>query len=81
MISKPFSKRSEKTVSRPIDLSASRILTLHNSLRDSVADLAGCGAEIARELRSRRYSTEQAHVQQLEEFDAQTASAMEAINA
>lgn len=68
-------------MSRTTDLSASRILNLHDSLRDSVADFASRGARMARELRSRRYSTEQAHQQELEEFDAQTAAAMAAMNA
>ncbi len=68
-------------MNRPTDLSASRILNLHDSLRDSVADFAARGARIARELRSRRYSAEQAHLQQLEEFDAQTAGATAAMNA
>lgn len=68
-------------MSRPIDLSATRILTLHHSLRDSVADFAARGARIARELRSRRYSTEQDHAQQREEFDARTAAAAAAVEA
>ena len=68
-------------MSRPIDLSASRILSLHDSLRDSVADFAARGARIARELRSRRYSTEQDHAQQREEFDARAAAAAAAVEA
>ncbi|MEZ5387244.1 MAG: FtsK/SpoIIIE domain-containing protein [Prosthecobacter sp.] len=68
-------------MSRPIDLSASRILFLHDSLRDSAADFAARGTRIARELRSRRYSTEQAHLRQLEEHNTQTAEAVAAMNA
>jgi len=53
------------------DLRSSRILSLHHSLRDTVADFARRGGQIARETRARRYTAEQNHLQQLEAYDAQ----------
>ncbi|MBE2286426.1 MAG: ATP-binding protein [Prosthecobacter sp.] len=58
-------------MSSPTDLRASRILSLHHSLRDTVADFARRSEQIARETRARRYTAEQNHLQQLEAFDAQ----------
>lgn len=60
------------------DLRASRILSLHNSLRDAIADFAQRSEQISRETRSRRYTTEQQHIQQLEAFDANYASVVNA---
>lgn len=58
------------------DLRSSRILSLHHSLRDTVADFARRGGQIARETRARRYTAEQNHLQQLEAFDAQNSTAI-----
>lgn len=63
-------------MSSPTDLRASRILSLHHSLRDIAADFARRGEQIARETRARRYSAEQSHLQQLEAFDAQNSAAI-----
>lgn len=65
-------------MSTPSDLRASRILHLHVSLRDSVASFVRRSELILRETRARRYTAEQDHLRRLEEFDAQTAAALEA---
>ena len=54
-----------------LDLRSSRIASLHISLRDTIADFATRSEQIAREIRSKRYTAEQNHLQQLETFDAQ----------
>ncbi|MFO1485710.1 MAG: FtsK/SpoIIIE domain-containing protein [Verrucomicrobiaceae bacterium] len=64
-------------MSRPTDLRASRILSLHTSLRDTVADFARRSEQIAREVRAKRYTAEQNHLQQLETFDAQCEKAVQ----
>jgi S-DNA-T family DNA segregation ATPase FtsK/SpoIIIE len=63
-------------VSNPTDLRASRILSLYTSLRDSIAVFAQRGEQIAREIRSRRYTAEQNHLQQLEAFDTQHSESL-----
>jgi hypothetical protein len=67
-------------VTSSLDLRASRIHTLHTSLRDAVGTFARRSEQILRETRARRYSTEQSHLQELETFDAQTAAALEAMS-
>jgi hypothetical protein len=59
-------------VSKPTDLRASRILTLHNTLRDTAADFARRSETIAREVRAKRYTAEQNHLQHLQQLDAAT---------
>ena len=59
-----------------LDLRASRILSLHTTLRDAISDFAQRSEQIAREIRSRRYTAEQNHLQQLETFDTQHHSAV-----
>ena len=54
-----------------LDLRSSRIASLHLSLRDTIGDFATRSEQIAREIRSKRYTAEQNHLQQLEFFDAQ----------
>jgi DNA segregation ATPase FtsK/SpoIIIE, S-DNA-T family len=61
-------------VNSSLDLRASRILTLHNTLRDAISDFAQRSEQISRETRSRRYTSEQAHLQQLEAFEGQYGS-------
>ena len=63
------------------DLRASRIASLHTSLRDIIGDFATRSEQIARETRSRRYTAEQDHLQQLEAFDVQHGSAVGAVAA
>jgi len=63
-------------VSSPIDLRASRILSLHATLRDSIAGFAQRSEQIAREIRARRYTAEQNHLQQLEAYDAQHSATL-----
>jgi len=67
-------------VSRPTDLRASRILDLHISLRDTAADFARRCELVGREVRSRRYSAEQAQRQQFEDFEAKAAASMLEMN-
>ncbi|WP_461784364.1 FtsK/SpoIIIE domain-containing protein [Prosthecobacter sp.] len=67
-------------MTRSLDLRASRIHTLHTSLRDAVGGFARRSEQILRETRARRYSTEQSHIQEIETFDAQTAAALEAMS-
>ena len=59
-----------------LDLRSSRIVSLHTTLRDTMADFATRSEQIAREIRSKRYTSEQNHLQQLEAFDAQHGSAV-----
>ena len=54
-----------------IDLRSSRIVSLHTTLRDTMADFAARSEQIAREIRSKRYTSEQNHLQQVEVFDTQ----------
>ncbi|MBL9133003.1 MAG: hypothetical protein JNG86_17470, partial [Verrucomicrobiaceae bacterium] len=61
-------------MSKPTDLRASRILLLHQSLRDAAADFARRSELIARDTRSKRYTAEQNHLQQYEKLDAEAAS-------
>jgi DNA segregation ATPase FtsK/SpoIIIE, S-DNA-T family len=56
-------------VNSSLDLRASRVLFLHSTLRDTIGDFALRSEQIAREIRSRSYITEQSHIQQLEAFD------------
>ncbi|MFC5456816.1 FtsK/SpoIIIE domain-containing protein [Prosthecobacter fluviatilis] len=56
------------------DLRSSRIASLHTSLRETVGDFSTRSEQISRETRSKRYTSEQAHLQQLEAFDAQHAA-------
>ena len=58
------------------DLRASRLLALHNTLRDTITDFAQRSEQFAREIRSRRYTAEQNHLQQLEAFDAEHGTAL-----
>ena len=58
-----------------LDLRASRILALHTSLRTAIGDFAQRSEQISRELRARRYTAEQNHLQQLETFDAENSAA------
>lgn len=58
-------------MSSPTDLRASRILSLHTALRDSIAGFAQRAEQTAREIRARRYTAEQNHLQQLEAYDTQ----------
>jgi hypothetical protein len=67
-------------VSSSLDLRASRIHTLHTSLREAVGGFARRSEQILRETRARRYATEQSHIQELETFDTQTAAAVEAMS-
>ncbi|WP_395745562.1 FtsK/SpoIIIE domain-containing protein [Prosthecobacter sp.] len=53
------------------DLRASRIVSLYNSLRDTIGDFASRSEQISRETRSKRYTSEQNHLQHLETFDKQ----------
>jgi S-DNA-T family DNA segregation ATPase FtsK/SpoIIIE len=62
-------------VSKLIDLRASRILQLHLTLRDAAADFARRSEQIARETRSKRYTAEQNHLQQIETLEAEAARA------
>ena len=57
-----------------LDLRSSRIVSLHATLRDTIADFATRSEQIAREIRSKRYTAEQNHLQQVETFDAQHGS-------
>ncbi len=75
MTSKSCSKRSAKTVNSSLDLRASRILALHTSLRAAIGDFAQRSEQISREIRARRYTAEQSHLQQLETFDAENSAA------
>ncbi len=59
-----------------LDLRASRLLALHTTLRDTIGDFAQRSEQIAREIRSRRYTAEQTHVQELEAFDAEHGIAL-----
>jgi S-DNA-T family DNA segregation ATPase FtsK/SpoIIIE len=63
-------------VNSSLDLRASRILSLHTSLRDAIGDFATRSEQIAREIRSKRYTSEQSQVQQLEAFDVQHGSSV-----
>lgn len=68
-------------MSHPTDLRASRILLLHTTLRDTVADFARRADQIGRDSRSRRYTAEQNHLRDAETFEAQLAAAVEAASA
>lgn len=68
-------------MSHPPDLRASRVLLLHTTLRDTVADFARRADQIGRDHRSRRYSAEQNHLRDLGAFDTQLAAAVEASTA
>ncbi len=59
-----------------LDLRSSRIVSLHTTLRDVIADFATRSEQIAREIRSKRYTSEQNHLQQVEAFDAQHTAAL-----
>jgi S-DNA-T family DNA segregation ATPase FtsK/SpoIIIE len=61
-------------VNSSIDLRASRILSLHASLRDVVGDFTHRSEQIAREIRAKRYTAEQNHLQHLEAIDAQNST-------
>ena len=63
------------------DLRASRIVALHTTLRDTIGDFAARSEQIAREIRSKRYTAEQNHLQQLEGFDVQHGSAVSEVAA
>jgi DNA segregation ATPase FtsK/SpoIIIE, S-DNA-T family len=63
-------------VNSSLDLRSSRIVSLHTTLRDTMADFAARSEQIAREIRSKRYTAEQNHLQQLEVFDAQHGTAV-----
>ncbi len=56
-------------------LRTSRILALHHSLRDLTADFAHRCEVTARELRARRYTSEQNQQKELDAFDSQAAVA------
>lgn len=59
-----------------LDIRASRILSLHTALRDTIGDFATRSEQIAREIRSKRYTAEQAHLQHLDTFDARHGAAV-----
>ncbi len=63
------------------DLRASRIAFLHTTLRDTIGDFAMRSEQIAREIRSKRYTAEQNHLQQLEVFDVQHAATVSEVAA
>ncbi|OYW74047.1 MAG: hypothetical protein B7Z37_19230 [Verrucomicrobia bacterium 12-59-8] len=63
------------------DLRASRIVSLHSTLRDTIGDFATRSEQIARETRSKRYTAEQHHQQQLEVFDAQHSTTVSEVAA
>lgn len=65
-------------MNRTLDLRASRILSIHSALNESIADFAQRCEQISRETRSRRYTVEQQHIQNLEAFDAHYASVVHA---
>ncbi|MGV3663234.1 MAG: FtsK/SpoIIIE domain-containing protein [Prosthecobacter sp.] len=65
-------------MSNPTDLRASRILLLHTTLRDTVSDFARRADQIGRDSRSRRYTAEQNHLRDVENFDSQLAAAVAA---
>lgn len=67
-------------MSKPTDLRASRILNLYTSLRDTAAGFAKRSEQIGRDVRSRRYSAEQSHLQEIDEFDAKTVAAIQETN-
>ncbi|MFM7604017.1 MAG: hypothetical protein ACKO8Z_02310, partial [Prosthecobacter sp.] len=62
-------------MSRPTDLRASRILFLYNTLRDAVAGFSQRAEQISRDTRSKRYTTEQAHLQKVESLNAEATHA------
>ncbi|WP_395751737.1 FtsK/SpoIIIE domain-containing protein [Prosthecobacter sp.] len=57
-----------------LDLRSSRIVSLYNTLREAIGGFATRSEQIAREIRSKRYTAEQNHIQQLEAFDAHHGS-------
>ncbi len=59
-----------------VDLRSSRVLALHASLRDVTGDFARRCEQIARELRAKRYSAEQQHLEELEIFDAHVVTSV-----
>lgn len=59
-----------------IDLRPTRILNIHDTLRDHVADFTRRGEQVLRESRSRRYTAEQNHLRQLELFDETAAATL-----
>jgi hypothetical protein len=61
-------------VSRPTDLRASRILFLFNTLRDAVASFSQRAEHISRDIRAKRYTTEQAHLQKVESLNKEAAT-------
>lgn len=63
-------------MSLPADLRATHILALHNSLRDAVGRFARSCEQTTREIRARHYTTEQAFLQQREDYDARHATVL-----
>ena len=61
-------------MSRPTDLRASRILFLFNTLRDAVASFSQRAEHISRDIRAKRYTTEQAHLQKVESLNKEAAT-------
>ncbi|WP_395736761.1 FtsK/SpoIIIE domain-containing protein [Prosthecobacter sp.] len=61
-----------------LDLRSSRIVSLFNTLREAIGGFATRSEQIAREIRSKRYTAEQNHIQQLEAFDAHHTSTVDA---